>query len=472
MSFPRVNKWHILATVMAGGLCSQLDSSMLSVSIPNITTDFQTTIGIAQWVPSIYRLIIVSLLLPFGRLGDIKGHSKVYIWGLISFTVASSFAGLSQSVGMLIGLRVLQGIGASMTMSMGNAIITQAFGPAERGKAFGLYLASVGLATAIGPFVGGAVTQYVGWRFTFVIDVVIGLAAFLLARRVFIGAGSRPEMAGQSFDRTGAVTLFLFLLSLTVLINRIPSWGWVAMPSLGLMGSILVWGVAFFSTEFRVSQPMVKMRLFSILPFSLGNLAALLAFMAQHILYFLSPFYIQMVLRISPVITGLIVAAQSVTMLVFSPFTGSLSDRLGTKPLTLLGPAISCLALLLMTQLGAQNSPLDVAWRLSLFSLGMAVFQSPNNSAIMNSVPKTEVGVASAMMNVSRNMAWMMGTVIGATILSATLPTFQALQQETGLFVSSLRNAYFLGAAFSAAAALSVLIPRRRRATPSSERPQ
>lgn len=457
----RANPWHVLAAVMAGSLPTVMDASMLTVSIPNIAAEFQTGIGTVQWVPSLYRLIIVSLLLVFGRLGDMVGHHRVYQWGLLSFSIGSILCGLSQNIGMLIAFRIPQGIAASMTMSMANALITQSFGPGKSGRAFGLYFGSVGAANAIGPIFGGVLTQYLGWRFIFAVDVIIAFGSFLVARRVLRAEGAHRRSQPQSFDRVGGATLLFCLLSLLLLINRVPSWGWTAAPSLALAAVAVFSGAAFFRTELRVPQPLLSMRLFSILPFSLGTVAALLVFMAINILNFLAPFYVQMVLHLSPSVAGFTMAAQPVMLLIFPPLFGSLSDRIGARPLTFLGPVISCLALLFMLQLGPQNTAFDAAWRLALFAVGVAAFQSPNTSAIMDNVPRSEVGIVSAMINFSRNMGWLLGTVVGAAMVSASLPTYQALQQETDLLVSSLRSAYLLGALLSGLAALAPLVPRR-----------
>ncbi|MBM2832197.1 MAG: drug resistance transporter, EmrB/QacA subfamily [Dehalococcoidia bacterium] len=446
MAQASVNKWHILAIAMAGSVPSTLDSSMLGVSLPSIASEFSTDIGTAQWVISIYRLIIVSLLLTFGRLGDMLGHRRIFMWGLLAFSIASVFAGLSQNIGMLIAFRVPQGVAAAMKMAVGHAIIAQAFPPAERGKAFGFQLANIGLTTAIGPALGGIVTEFMGWRSIFAIDVVIAMSTFFVARRVRAFSLETARTKGQTFDRTGASSLFLFLLSLLVLVNRGPAWGWGSTPVIALWMSVFLWAALFIRTERRVPQPVISLSIFTIRAFSLGNMAAFLAFMAQHILLFLTPFYLQMVLHLTPKTVGLTVIALSVTFLVFSPLSGALSDRIGTRRLTFIGPIICAIALLLMSQ--------------ALFGLGMAIFQSPNNSAIMTSIPPAHLGVGSSMINMSRNMGWLMGTVLGAAILYALLPSFAAMQQETGLFLQALKNAYLLGAVFSGLAALAPLVPR------------
>ncbi|MDP2743734.1 MAG: MFS transporter [Dehalococcoidia bacterium] len=460
---PNINKWHILAIAMAGSIPSTLDSSMLGVSLPSIASEFSTDIGTTQWVISIYRLIIVSLLLTFGRLGDMLGHRRIFMWGLLAFSIASIFAGLSQNIGMLIAFRVPQGIAAAMKMAVGHAIIAQAFPPAERGKAFGFQLASIGLTTAIGPALGGIVTEFLGWRSIFAIDVVIAMSTFFVARRVRAFSLETTRAKGQTFDRTGASSLFLFLLSLLLLVNRGPAWGWGSIPVLALWVSIFLWAALFIRTERRVPQPVISLSIFTIRAFSLGNTAAFLAFTAQHILLFLTPFYLQMVLHLTPKTVGLTVIALSVSFLVFSPLSGTLSDRIGTRRLTFIGPVISAVALFLMSQLGADSTPFDSAWRLALFGLGMAVFQSPNNSAIMASIPPAHLGVGSSMINMSRNMGWLMGTVLGAAVLFALLPTFESMQQETALFLQALKNAYLIGAVFSGLAALATLVPRGKK---------
>ena len=378
------HKWAILAAVMLGTFMTPLDGSIVNTVLPSITAFFHTDISIAQWVPTVYLLTISCLILLYGRLGDMLGYKRIFLYGLAAFTVTSILCGFSQSIWMLIAFRALQGLAAGMVMAVGLAIVTAAFPPTERGKAIGIYAISIAVALGLGPTLGGIIAEHLSWRYIFFINVPIGIAALFWGYRI-IPQGIKK--AGQRLDLYGALTAFVFLLSVLLCANRGEDWGWLSPASLSLLAVALLSGTLFIWIERRSAQPMLNLALFSNRVFSFASLSALLSFMSLYAVVFLTPFYLMFVLHYSVLTLGLIMAASPIVTLFVAPLSGAVSDRIGTRGLAFFGMCICTLGLLFMSGLDASANSFDVAWRIAICGLGMGMFQSPNNSAIMGSVP-------------------------------------------------------------------------------------
>jgi EmrB/QacA subfamily drug resistance transporter len=446
--------------MMLGGIMGPLDASIVNVVLPTIASFFEVPIGTAQWVPMTYLLAISSLLLFYGRLGDIWGYKKIYLSGLAGFVVTSALCGFSQSIHWLIAFRALQGLAAGMMMSVPYAIIVRAFPDVERGKALGVNAIMVALGLAIGPSLGGFIAAHLGWRFVFLINVPIGIAAAIWGSRVI------PEEKGEPgrLDIPGAVLAFLALLSLLLLVNRFHQWDFFSM---GCAGTFALSAVGFVFREKRTPQPMLRLSLFSNRLFSLGNFAALLNFMSQYILVFVTPFYLQRALHYAANEVGLVMTSFPVVVLAVAPFAGSLSDRIGSRFLSCAGAAICALSLVLLSQLltpdGYQVTSLSVAWRLGLFGLGTGLFQSPNNSTVMGNASRPHLGIASGILATMRNMGMVLGIATAGAVLYSFVPAEILAQphldaSQTVAFISGLRYAYMTGGVLTGVASIISVI--------------
>ncbi|MBC7186940.1 MAG: MFS transporter [Calditrichaeota bacterium] len=447
---------------MLGGIMGPIDGSIVNVVLPTISASFGVPISTVQWVPMTYLLTISSLLMFFGRLGDIIGYRRVYLWGLGGFVLASAMCGLAPTAGWLIACRALQGLAAGMMMAVPFALITASFPPEERGKALGINAISISAGLAIGPSLGGLITSLLGWRFVFLVNLPIGLAGLLFAARVL------PPIRGESggVDWAGASSGFMALLGLLLFVNRAqtgnPSvFAWCALAM------ALVAGAVFLTAEKKVRSPLLDLSLFTNGVFSLGLLAALLSFMSQYVLVFLTPFYLHRVLSLPPNKVGLVMTASPLAVMLIAAFSGWLSDRVGTRTLACVGAGISSIALALMAQLPADARPREVALRLALFGLGTGIFQSPNNSAVMGSVPKSRLGTASGVLATMRNVGMVLGVAIAGLVVYALAPP-EVLRKpsltpmEAQSFLHAFRHALVVGSVLSAAASVVSLARRTR----------
>jgi EmrB/QacA subfamily drug resistance transporter len=440
-------RYSILAAIMLGSIMGPIDASIVNVILPTITEFFGVPVSSAQWVPMIYLLTISSLLLFYGRLGDILGYKRVYLCGLAGFIIATGLCGISPVISWLIAFRAIEGVTAGMMMAVSYAIVTASFPPAERGKALGINAVSISAGLAIGPCLGGFVTSFLGWRFAFFINIPVGIAGFLWALHVI------PEFKRQpgKVDVLGAMTAFTCLFSFLLFINSFQSLGLGSATGLILLVAVLA-GISFLRVESTAMQPMLKLSFFRNVTFSFANISALLNFMSQYVMVFITPFYLQRALHYAPNSVGLIMTSFPLAVMVVAPFSGYLSDRIGTSGLACLGGAISALSLFLMSQLSGSASSVDVAWRLALFGLGTGIFQSPNNSAVMGSIPRSHLGTGSGILATMRNVGMVLGIATGGAALYAFVPS-SILQKttlvqtlETESFLVGLKYAYASGA--------------------------
>jgi EmrB/QacA subfamily drug resistance transporter len=453
-------RFQILFSIMFGIIMAPIDASMVNVILPTLTEVFSTEIALAQWVPMIYLLIISSLLLFFGRLGDIWGYKQVFMCGLGCFVAASGLCGLSPNIQWLIAFRAAQGVGAAMMMAVPLAMITACFPSDALGRALGTYSVSISAGLAIGPSFGGALASWLGWRVAFLINVPIGLAALLVAQKVLPNVKGEP---GKN-DYWGAFLSFVCLFSLLMGINRAQSSG-VTTATLALLVTFAAAGTAFFLVEKNMAQPMLDFDLFKNMTFAFGSISALLNFMAQYVVIFLTPFYLQRVFALPPEKVGLIMTAFPLAVMVVAPLSGWLSDRIGSRLLCCLGSLVCAGAMMLLAGLRPSSGSLDVALRLALFGVGTGIFQSPNTSAAMGGVPRPHLGVASAVLSEMRNVGMVMGIGLAGLVLhlfvsEEVLSKYLLSTSEAGDFMRGIDQALFAGAVVAVIGAITSLTNR------------
>jgi EmrB/QacA subfamily drug resistance transporter len=455
-------KWLILTTVSLGSLMSTLDGSIVNIALPRIQSDFGIDLTTVEWVVVAYLLVVGSLLLPFGRLGEVLGFKRVYLAGFALFTIASVLCGAAPNELALIAFRVLQAVGAAMNMAMGPAIIARTFPAAERGRALGLNGVSVSVGLSLGPVIGGIITQGLTWRSIFFINAPIGILAILWAWRILPAEDRR---GGQSFDLGGALLSGVGLFCLLLALSEGQGWGWTSFSTLGLMAAFVALAALFLFVEHRAVQPLVDLNLFRSRPFSAGLVTLVVAFAGLLTASFLLPFLLQQTRGFSPLEAGLLMTPMPLSMALVAPLSGMASDRLGPRIPASLGMAIVVLGLLSLTQLPVDFTLPDLVWRLVLLGVGQGMFGSPNSSAVLGSVPRNRVGTASGMLAQMRVDGQALGIALSAAIVSIRMPVYLAgvvgkptVEATNAALSSAIHDAFVVAAAICAIGVVASLV--------------
>jgi EmrB/QacA subfamily drug resistance transporter len=411
-------KWKVLAVAGSGVFMVTLDSGIVNVSLPVLTQQFGAPLILAQWVVLGYVLCITGLLLPAGRLADIYGRREVFLGGFLLFGLSSALCGLAPSITWLIAARVVQGIGGALVQANTAALVTQAFPARERGRALGLNSSIVSAGLLSGPLIGGLITAYFGWRWAFYVNVPISIVAATVGWRLL-----RPSPVGrdQRFDHLGSILFMLTCVALLLGLNQGESWGWASPLTLGAIALSVLAAGTFIVVEGRVAQPTVDLALFRNRGFSAAVLSAFLGFLAIAPVILLMPFYYQLVLRVPVDQSGLLLIAIPATTVFLSPISGALSDRLGSRLLATTGLLIEAVGLASLVFLPTQGPAGLAALRLVIVGVGIALFQSPNSSALFGSVPPARMGVVGGFQALTRNLGQSLGQAIAGAVWSAVV---------------------------------------------------
>ncbi len=416
-SSPR--RWWVLGSIGIGTFMSALDGSVVNTIIPVLRSDLETTVAGVEWVATIYLLVVSALLLGVGRAGDLRGQKRMYVTGYGVFVAGSALCGSASSIGILIGMRALQAVGASMLYSSAPAILTRTFPPAERGRALGALATFTYLGLTAGPSLGGWLAHALGWRSVFYLNVPVALIGAAIAIRVI--ADDRPLTSAEPFDWFGAVLFASGLTAFLVSLNQAPSWGWTATPTVVLVGAAVVILGGFIATEWRRGSPMLDLSLFRSRTFSAATVSALMNYICLFSILFVLPFLLIQGRGLNTQHAGLILSAQPLVMAVVAPLAGALSDRLGSRLFATSGMIILACGLALLASLAQSGSAVAIAGALAVVGFGTGLFVSPNNSSLMGAAPRNRQGVAGAVLATARNVGMVLGIAISAAIFETIL---------------------------------------------------
>ncbi len=445
--YPR--KWMILLAISISLFLGSVDGSIVNVSLPTLVQELNTDFPTVQWVVLAYLLGLTVLMLSMGRLADIRGKQRIFAWGLVLFLIGSALCGLAPGIYWLIGFRFVQSVGASMMLALGVAIVTETWPDRERGKAIGITGGVISLGIVAGPAVGGVILQNLSWRWIFMVNVPIGAIALVMV--LLYVPPLPPKTKGEPFDWPGAGILGLGLFSIALALTVGQKLGFTAPLILALFALAGLTVPIFIWQERRVAYPMIDMSLFNDPHFSLNLLNGVLSFVAIAAVVFLLPFYLTLVLKLDASHVGLLMAVSPVVLGLLSPLSGVLADRFGTRPISAVGLFFTMCGYLALTLLTTETSSVAFVFLLLPLGIGMATFQSPNNSAVMGTVPRHRLGVASGTLSMSRTL----GQVIGISVLGAFFASrlthhagglVDVSRADPGVIVLAMRDQFTLAA--------------------------
>ncbi len=412
-------KWWVLIAIGSGSFMAALDGSVVNTLLPILREAFQSDVAAIEWVVTIYLLVLSGLLLTFGRLGDLRGHKSVYVWGFGIFVVSSALCGAAWSSTSLIVFRGLQAIGAAMLASNSPAIVTGNFPAEQRGRTFGLVSTMTYLGLTVGPSLGGWLTQAFGWRTVFYINLPVGALALTLSL-IFIPKDA-PAESGKRFDLPGAGLFMAGLTTLLLGLNKGAAWGWTSPAVLGLLAGAVLILFIFIQVELRSQAPMLDLSLFRVPLFSVSTANAVLNYICVYSITFLMPFYLIQGRGLNPAEAGLLLTAQPILMAMTAPLSGALSDRFGSRGPGMLGMGVLAGGLFLLAQIGPETGLWLVAAALAVTGAGTGTFISPNTSALMGAAPRARQGIASGVQAVARNFGMVLGIGLAGAIFTTHL---------------------------------------------------
>lgn len=451
------NRMLILFNIVLMTFMATLDSSIVNVALPKMSELLSVSSEAIAWVVSSYLLVIVGTILIFGRLGDIKGKTRVFHYGIVIFTVGSLLCGISNSFIILIIARAIQGIGAAATMATNQGIITQVFPSNERGKALGISGTFVALGSMAGPPIGGLIVNSFSWKYIFLINVPIGIFVYLLGLKIL---PKQTVNSNEKLDTKGAVLFTIAIVSLFLSLILGEDYGYQRLPIiLGFIVFILSF-LVFIVFEKKTEVPLLQLKLFHNSLFSLSIFCAFISFIAISSSAIIMPFYLQNTLHYSPAITGIILMASPLILAFVAPVSGRLSDKIGSEFLTFLGLTINSVGLFLMTSLTETSSIINLLLFIALMSVGNGLFQSPNTSLIMSNAPRSMLGITGSVNALIRNLGMISGISISILILYSRMShkigynVSNYVPGRDDIFIYGMKGAYLAAASISALGAI------------------
>ena len=442
-------RWSVLGAIGVSTLVAGLDTSVVNTVLPLLSRELHASVAAIEWVSTIYLLVISALLLGVGRAGDLRGHKRMYIVGFALFVVASALCGAAPTANALVVLRGLQGIGAAMLFANAPAILTKAFPAEQRGRALGALATFTYLGLTAGPALGGWLAQAFGWRSVFYINVPIGIVGIILGVRAI--DDDRPHGKTEQFDYTGAALFTAGLVALLIALDQGHAWGWTAPLTLSLAAIAAALLTAFVAVEQRRANPMLDLSLFKSRVFSAATVTALFNYICVYSVLFVLPFLLIQGRGLGTQQAGLVLTAQPIVMAIVAPISGALSDRIGSRIPATLGMILLAVGLFLIARLADGGSLHAIAASLALVGLGIGIFVSPNNSALMGAAPRHRQGIAAGVLANARNV----GMVLGIGISGAVFTTVLA---HGGTLTRGVQESLYVGVAMAAMGAVTAFV--------------
>ena len=418
---PLVNPWLVLITVMIASFLGRLDGTIVNLALPKIIKEFGITVSEAGWISTAY-IIANAIFVPiFGKLGDLMGRKLLYIIGILGFTITSMLAGLSFNLQSMIVFRILQAITVSIDYPIALSIIAHTFkDKAQRAQAMGLWSAIFAVAIVFGPLLGGPLIDIFSWRAVFYINLPLGLLGTYMAVR-FIQEPVKKIKGLKDFDIAGALFLGISLGVLVLVLDQGQSWGWMSLKSVITYIITIVSFFIFIRIESNVKEPVVDLKFFKIPAFSAAIITSFISFMGMMGGMFTLPIFIQTYLGYSVTQTGLLFIPMAVGMMIAASLGGKLASKIEPKYLISFGMFVGAFTMFLFTGIDIKWTGVDIALRLFIFAAGLGLGMAPLTNAATSTVPTHEIGIASSVLALARNIAGAFGIAIFASIFTNSI---------------------------------------------------
>jgi EmrB/QacA subfamily drug resistance transporter len=435
--------WWVLIGSCLGLFILMLDSTIVSLALPDIRRELEMSSGSLQWVMNGYLLTIAVLVVTAGRLGDMVGRKRIFLIGMTVFAAGSVVSATAESGATIIAGRLIQGFGGAALISLSLAITCDAFPGERQAQAIGIWTAVSSVALALGPAIGGLLVE-ADWRLIFWINLPIAAAGVVITWRA--ATESRDPTSGERLDIAGLVTLSAGMTAIVLALVEGRDWGWGSVETLGLAaaGALLVAG--FWLVEHRVSNPIVDFALFRNGPYFGATAAAFSLVGAYWSLMFFFPQYLQDVLDYGPVAAGLLILPITVPMIAISPFAGRLIGRFGPRALMTTGMVCSAAGVFLLTRIDAGSDYAALLPGFTLFGIALGLVYAPMSSAAMAAMPANKAGIAAGVLAMTRVLA-------GAVALATTGAVFGSLEADGETFTYALSHALWILVGLTAAGA-------------------
>ena len=457
---PENRKWLTLAAVTFGLFMIMLDNTIVNVALPSIQRDLGVGLSELEWVVNGYALTFAVLILTGGKLADMFGRRLIFIIGLGIFTLASLACGLATDADTLIAARVVQGVGAALMNPATLSIITATFPPRQRGAAIGIWAGVSALALAIGPLLGGVITEQIDWSWIFFINVPVGAVGMLVAWLVI--DESRDTSHEQRLDLPGLLSSAIALFALTYGLIEANSLGWTSAEVLALFAIAAIGFAAFIVLELRQRLPMLDLSLFRDSTFAGANATMMLVALAMFGVFFFVSLYMQNILRYSATEAGATFLPMTLLIILIAPAAGRFSDKIGPRWLMGGGMALVSASLLLFSRLGIGSSFWDILPGMVVGGVGMGLAMTPTTAAAMGSVPVDKAGVGSAVLNSMRQVGGSLGIAVMGAIVASHLDLSEAGPPAAEQFVAGFQEALLVAAGIALVASIVAVATVRR----------
>jgi EmrB/QacA subfamily drug resistance transporter len=415
----KATAWWSLVSVAFGIMMVQIDATVVAIANPAIALDLGAGLEGIQWVTTGYLLVLAGLFIPAGTMADRIGHHKAFVIGVGGFAVASLLCGLSGSIEMLIGARVLQGMFGALAVPAALAVIRAAFPPEKLAMGIGVFSSVVSLSMAAGPIFGGLLVQYASWPWVFLLNVPFGLVSVVIGLLV----RGKEQRNPAPVDLPGALTLTLAMVSVVWGITRVPTAGWLSVPTLGFLALGLVLAGVFVAVERKSRHPMVPLSLFANRSISVGSVLMTLTMMAFFAVLFYLTFYLQGVQGKSGVMAGVALLPLTLVFVISAPAGGWLTNTLGVRGTLVVGACCIAVTLILLLRLDVDSGFWTLGPALLIYGFGAGFMMVAATKAIVGSAPADKVGVASGVQQSMSQLGGLLGTsVFGSLIASVVRP--------------------------------------------------